>query len=373
SSCPGGRAAPQKCPIGTANQLTAQADITACQACLDGYISSETRAGCRLCPDGYLCDPHSGLQKSCNPGQYSPEGELECWECPQGYVCPDGRNRQHCSAGQEPNPSRMHCTTCTLGSFSTKETLGCQPCPAGHYCPYIGTIQPLPCPPGSCTDAPGQSECQRCNKSSCCLDTVGRIQQDHEPIESPEGLQCQPCPSGHFCAGGFTAPPCPAGSFEPRKQFCKPSDGSSCLPGIRQCLKCPTGYFCPAGASYPLPCQAGTYNPLQGQDDATDCRACPAGRVCTQAGLTQPDSECMTGGTYCKEQGAKVAGDCVPCPGGYHCPELGTVTPQACGAGSFSVGGNCFMLVVVQPQESKGGREGSSNHGPKWVPRLGLQ
>ncbi|CAM4687297.1 unnamed protein product, partial [Caretta caretta] len=294
--CPGGRAAPRKCPVGTANQLTAQADITACQACPDGYISSETRSGCRLCPDGYLCDPHSGFQKSCNPGQYSPEGELECWECPQGYVCPDGRNRQRCSAGQEPNPSRTHCVTCTLGSFSTKEALGCQPCPAGHYCPHIGTIQPLPCPPGSCTDAPGQSECQKCNESSCCLDTVGQIQQDREPVESPEDLQCPPCPSGHFCADGFTAPPCPAGSFEPREQFYRPSDSSSCLPaGIRQCLKCPTGYFCPAGARYPRPCRAGTYNPLRGQDDATDCRACPAGRVCTQAGLTQPDSECMAG------------------------------------------------------------------------------
>ncbi|CAM4684012.1 unnamed protein product, partial [Lepidochelys olivacea] len=301
--CPGGRAAPRKCPVGTANQLTAQADITACQACPDGYISSETRSGCRLCPDGYLCDPHSGFQKSCNPGQYSPEGELECWECPQGYVCPDGRNRQHCSAGQEPNPSRTHCVTCTLGSFSTKEALGCQPCPAEgqtiilrHYCPHIGTIQPLLCPPGSCTDAPGQSECQKCNESSCCLDTVGQIQKDREPVESPEDLQCPPCPSGHFCADGFTAPPCPAGSFEPREQFYRPSDSSSCLPaGIRQCLKCPTGYFCPAGARYPRPCRAGTYNPLRGQDDATDCRACPAGRVCTQAGLTQPDSECMAG------------------------------------------------------------------------------
>ncbi|XP_039351980.1 signal peptide, CUB and EGF-like domain-containing protein 2 isoform X1 [Mauremys reevesii] len=231
--CPGGRAAPRKCPVGTANRLTAQADITACQACPDGYISSETRAGCRLCPDGYLCDPHSGLQKSCNPGQYSPEGELECWECPQGYICPDGRNRQHCSAGQEPNPSRTHCVTCTLGSFSTKEALGCQPCPAGHYCPHIGTIQPLPCPPGSCTDAPGQSDCQRCNESSCCLDTVGQIQQDREPVESPEGLQCHACPSGHLCSDGFTAPPCLAGSFEPREQFCKPSDGSSCLPDMK--------------------------------------------------------------------------------------------------------------------------------------------
>lgn len=53
-------------------------------------------------------------------------------------------------------------------------------------------------------------------------------------------------------------------------------------------------------------------------------------------------------GTYRTEPGAKTAGDCIPCPGGYHCPELGTVAPQACGAGSFSVSGSCFMLVAGQ-------------------------
>ncbi|KAG8141530.1 hypothetical protein E2320_007145, partial [Naja naja] len=45
--------------------------------------------------------------------------------------------------------------------------------------------------------------------------------------------------------------------------------------------------------SFPNPCPVGTYNPLQGQDESTDCRACPAGNACTQTGLAQPDSECM--------------------------------------------------------------------------------
>lgn len=64
------------------------------QVCPNGYLSLENGAGCRACPDGYSCDPHSGVQRSCSPGQYSPEGELECLECPDNYICPDGRNRQ---------------------------------------------------------------------------------------------------------------------------------------------------------------------------------------------------------------------------------------------------------------------------------------
>ncbi|CAM9824345.1 unnamed protein product [Bubo scandiacus] len=228
--CPGGRAAPRKCPLGTANELTAQADITACQVCPNGYLSLESGAGCRACPDGYSCDPRSGVQRSCHPGQYSPEGELECQECPETYICPDGRSRQRCLAGQQPNPSRTHCVTCAPGSFSTEDA-----------------------------------------------------------------LLCQPCPAGHFCFDGLAVPPCPAGSFKSRLGLQTPSSSSSCLPGIGLCLKCPAGYFCPAGASYPVPCQPGTYNPLQGQDEAADCRACPAGRACTQAGLAQPDAECLPG------------------------------------------------------------------------------
>ncbi|KAM7082943.1 uncharacterized protein J5F26_014046 [Ciconia maguari] len=245
--CPGGQAAPRKCPLGTANELTAQADITACQVCPNGYLSLGSGAGCRACPDGYSCDPRSGVQRSCSPGQYSPEGELECQECPERYVCPDGRSRQHCLDGQQPNPSRTYCVTGTPGSFSAEDTLLHQPCPAGT------------------------------------------------------GL----------------------------------------------CLKCPAGYFCPTGASYPVPCQPGTYNPLQGQDEAADCRACLAGRACTQAGLAQPDAECLPGGTYRMEQGAKVAADCIPCPGGYYCPELGTVTPRTCGAGNFSDQGSASCLLCL--------------------------
>lgn len=64
------------------------------QVCPKGYLSLESGAGCRACPDGYSCDPRNGVQRSCNPGQYSPGGELECLECPESHVCPDGRSRQ---------------------------------------------------------------------------------------------------------------------------------------------------------------------------------------------------------------------------------------------------------------------------------------
>ncbi|XP_062816991.1 zonadhesin isoform X2 [Anolis carolinensis] len=310
--CPGGQMAPQWCPMGTYNELTAQADITSCQPCPDGYISSETRAGCQVCPDGYWCDSQKGLQKHCIPGRYSPAGETECWECPNGHICPNGQETQRCPGGHEPNPNRTFCIPCFPGFFSIEGTLG-----------------------------------------------------------------CQPCPTGPFQATGLTVMPCPAGSFESRERFARSTNGSlSYLPGIKQCLKCPAGYFCPNGTSYPNPCSSGTYNPLQGQDESSDCRACPAGKACTQSGLAKPDSECMPGyvcpvgsssphapsnacppGTFsnhsdlfdksqcetCPEKFVCTKGSGgkqkppAPCPAGHYCPP-GTKHPteHKCAAGTWS-------------------------------------
>lgn len=68
--------------------------VISLQVCPNGYLSLESGAGCRACPDGYSCDPRSGVLRSCGPGQYSPEGESECQECPERYICPDGQSRQ---------------------------------------------------------------------------------------------------------------------------------------------------------------------------------------------------------------------------------------------------------------------------------------
>jgi len=44
-----------------------------------------------------------------------------------------------------------------------------------------------------------------------------------------------------------------------------------------------------------MPCQPGTFNPLEGQDALTDCRPCYPGKSCTQVALKFPDVDCMPG------------------------------------------------------------------------------
>ncbi|KAH0623288.1 hypothetical protein JD844_031442, partial [Phrynosoma platyrhinos] len=382
--CPGGQMAPQWCPMGTYNQLTAQTDITSCQACPYGYISLETRAGCRACPDGYWCDPQKGLQRHCNPGQYSPEGVMECWVCPKGYICPNGQETQRCLGGHEPNP------TLSLGFFQGIIVL--MVALFSHYCVLLVLGLPLQ---------------DRLNaKNAADVLAVQMAQMRHILPRDPLAL-LQDCKAisvrqvnlfifcywmeymqdidchllfhllGHFQSNGLTMLPCPGGSFESRERFARPTNGSlSYFPGVKQCLKCPAGYFCPNGTSYPNPCPPGTYNPLQGQDESSDCRTCPAGRACTQAGLAKPDSECMPGyvcpvgsssphapsnacppGTFSNRSDLFDKSQCEtcperfvctrgsggkqkppsPCPAGHYCPP-GTKNPTQykCAAGTWS-------------------------------------
>nr|XP_020649889.1 signal peptide, CUB and EGF-like domain-containing protein 3 [Pogona vitticeps] len=254
--------APRWCPEGTYNNLTGQVEVTSCQVCPDGYLSLETRAGCRMCPDGYWCDPQSGLQKRCHPGQYSPEGETECWRCPKGYICPDGQEKQHCRSGQEPNPTHTLCVSCLPGFYSVEGTPECQPCPTGHYCPHVGTVQPLPCPPGFWTYAAQQTECQKCNGSSCC----------------PNGI-------GHFHADGLTMAPCPVGSYEPRERFTRSTNASLYFPGTKHAMQ--------------YKCGAGTWSNRTGLVTAQDCALCPSGWFC-MAGAQAPSGSCSAG-HYCPE------------------------------------------------------------------------
>lgn len=44
-----------------------------------------------------------------------------------------------------------------------------------------------------------------------------------------------------------------------------------------------------------MPCQPGTFNPLEGQDALADCRPCYPGKACTQVALKFPDVDCMPG------------------------------------------------------------------------------
>ena len=91
----------------------------------------------------------------------------------------------------------------------------------------LGTDNPIPCVPGTWSDAVGATS----------VDT------------------CKPCTQGYTCSSSNTITPsdlCPATYYCPEG-----TDVAS--------LVCTEGHHCPAGSFEPVPCSAGSYQNQQGQ------------------------------------------------------------------------------------------------------------
>ncbi|XP_035241562.1 multiple epidermal growth factor-like domains protein 6 [Anguilla anguilla] len=314
----------------------------------------------------------------CAPGEHSPEGLTACLPCPAGSICPDGHQRK-CGPGQEPSPSQTECIECPAGFYSTDARDHCLQCPAGSYCPSAGTSWPLPCPAGQYTAHPGQLQCQSCNGTSHCGNTLGPLwirsegplgQRSWIPTscrpgtyrnqEVGEGPTCSVCPLGHYCSGGV-AVPCPAGRYGAKEGIRQERDCSLCPAGF-YCLEgsisrpgsqfmCPMGYYCEEGTGVPhgTPCPAGTAGGQPAQTTRAACKRCAEGRFCPE-GSAVPGLPCARGrfcpagtleevscpkGTFTPHQGATSAKDCLKCPAGFYCPE-GTSDPLPCQPGTFN-------------------------------------
>ena len=83
-----------------------------------------------------------------------------------------------------------------------------------------------------------QSECTDCLYGQYC---------GTEGLQEPTG----DCYAGFYCLRGAQDPNNPA----------EDATGGPC----------PAGYYCPNGTSFPLGCEAGTYNPSEGQWECLDC------------------------------------------------------------------------------------------------------
>jgi len=287
-------------------------------------------------------------------------GASQCEVCPEGFECLDSP------------PAPVPCTKgyyCHLGNSTS--FLGVkQPCPKGTYggAEMLKTID-------ECTTCPSRRFCDNealtndtglCDAGYWCKEGASSGQPDDDPND-----KFGKCPTGgYYCTEGSHAPrPCPPGRYSPLpKDRLKSIDecdqclaGEYCEVGAQTttsgpcdagyyCLKgspskqpnttygdiCPPGTYCPAGSSWPVPCEAGTYNNISQQ---ASCKVCPAGFFC-QANSTEP-VPCPSGywcghGTKFGYQNACPEGtfnslieqssieDCVNCTAGFYCDKQGT-------------------------------------------------
>ena len=146
------------------------------------------------------------------------------------------------------------------------------------------------------------------------------------------------CPAGYYCLPGGTAPtPCPGGTYQPMA-------GAD---NVTDCIACPAGYYCPTASTATIICPVGTFRGTVGADDPTDCAACPGGYTCETEGVVDPLA--CPAGTYLPHTGGvNQTAECDVCPVGRYCPE-GTMTPVNCPAGTYGIHmgvgylGNCTV------------------------------
>jgi hypothetical protein len=367
----------EKCPTGSycAKTATADTDVTACAA---GFICDVAGAvgvaevpfhPTYSCPAGHYCLAGATAGTACGVGTYNPTSgkgtAAACLTVPKGYyanlegtvsfsanVCPAG---YYCLAGA----SSAYTNPCPAGTYRSltgaSQLSDCAVCPTGYYCGK-NTVTPVECPQGYYCEN-GVSEPTKCPAGyygadarlravgDCTICPQGRY-CSQAGLSEPDGL----CDPGYTCGSGSTTP-------APPTRRIRNLQGTS---GV-----CPAGGYCEQGSKYATRCPPGTYNPNEGQDDASDCLDCPDGNYCI--GTTDPTTSGLcSAGYFCNEtstiptqhvaqQGyyaTEGSGDespcgtgtynpfyaqssCLACKKGYYCQTTAMVTMTECTVGNY--------------------------------------
>ncbi|CAH1797039.1 unnamed protein product, partial [Owenia fusiformis] len=383
--CPNGTetARANPCPVGTYSNTTMLENATECRLCPQGHyceavniteptglcspgfycvlgainpIPADASEGGGPCPQGTYCAEGWDWPTPCPKGTYGDRAELpglsDCTLCPPGEFCA----QSGLSASNGSCLGGFYCSNASQSANPVGELYGDE-CPAGYFCPE-GSYMPIACPPGTYNPNKQMVDDTACNPCDAGMYCGG------SGLANVSG----PCDAGFYCTGGSnTSAPtdgttgdiCPAGSACPEgssiHKFCENGTytnhtGASvcyeCPPGFYctnrdRADECPTGHYCPPGTGADImPCPAGTYNPITGLHNITECTQCDGGSYCLTPGLSAVSGNC-TQGYYCTS-GVDLAtptgghtgiGDI--CPTGYYCPG-GTTEPIPCAPGTYA-------------------------------------
>ena len=218
------------------------------QSCFHGTY--RVRAGanelgnCTACSKGGYCDWQNWAQglatpQNCPKGTYrnmtGAQDESDCTSCPLGFYCPNERT--------------VDAVICPAGTYSNQtRSWECEKCPDGHKC-AIGTIKPLPCPPGT-SASQGQAVCTPCAAGLFSSDTAKS--------------KCSPCPKGSYCRARADKPIlCSKGTFRRDERGSADSDCTFCpmgtfsnMTGASECWVCPNGQSSKRKATDASQCEA---------------------------------------------------------------------------------------------------------------------
>jgi hypothetical protein len=223
-------------------------------------------------------------------------------------------------------------------------------CPAGRYSSVYSTTS--------------SNNCPACSAGYFCPQTsVNETECGQGFYSDSSASSCLTCPAGTYCSSNSTSLD---NILNDGGSWARSSDlsgicfnGTYCSAGMKRVPDllrdaCPSGYYCEAGTTYPVPCPAGRYSTVSGQDEISDCQYTPAGFYSTSAssnvsGLCEPGYYCPLGSTgpqqipcpsryYRPEYGAASLSDCSLCVAGGYCPQA-SIVPTVCTRGYYCVTG----------------------------------
>ena len=341
-NCPNGTETARQfpCPVGKYSNTT----------------NLESESECRLCPQGHYCEAENIATPTdvCSPGYYcvlgasspTPLASTEGGPCPQGTYCEAGWSYPTpCPKGtygdRNQLPSEADCTICPPGEFCFMSGLSApngsclagfyctnrseeanpvnkdygDECPSGHFCPE-GSYEPEACPLGTYnpyTRMTNDSACLPCDPGKFCnstglADVVGDCEAgfyctlgsySSAPVD---GVMGNICPAGSYCPTGSSIHYyCINGTYTNHTgaSYCYDCpEGYYCTNRDRADL-CPTGFYCPPLTGTDMePCPTGTYNPITGLRNESECTQCDGGAYCLTQGLSSPTGNCSAG-YYC--------------------------------------------------------------------------
>ena len=368
SYCPSGSTSEQQCTAGF--YCSSPATRVACTQgsyCPVGSIVSQT------CPVGSYCASPSTIAV-CQTGTYCPPGSTSAQQCPAGMVCASSVSSLSCSSGsycpvgstaEQPCPAGSYCTTpasisvCSVGSYCPLNSTSDMSCPAGSYCANTSTIAGCPAnyycqsgstAPTSCgaglVSVVGSTSVSQCEVNQISLNiTIDNVNPQMNLTRFQAGLPSNivlnsyqelivwkesNCPRGSYCVNSTSPPvPCPAGTYNSLVGQDTPD----------ACFKCPVGQYCPSNSTLPTDCAAGSYRMTEMARNQGDCTACPSGNYCPLKSVTPIN---CTAGTYQPDMSASV---CLDCPAGGYCPAAASTVSQ-CSAGTYSSATGAVDITV---------------------------
>lgn len=204
--CPKGSEGAETNPCGDSSVYCAEGSVQP-RVVPRGYYSSgsmdnTTRSGIMACEKNFFC--LEGVRYPCPRGEFtSSEGQSEC-QTPLGgdYVTDDG-TIQKCELGHSCSAGLM--TPCASGEYADQMGLSfCKTADRGYAAPT--TLEQTVCPPGTFSNAPGNTACTNCpeggvsveGSSFCVLCRLSGLQVD------VESQTCISCPNNAASLDGLT-------------------------------------------------------------------------------------------------------------------------------------------------------------------------